>query len=673
LATGDLLSVIVYLSNNQRSPTPTTYKILESSVMKNNGVSRLSPVILTATLLILFSTGCSNKIDTAQQSGIKTDKQEGKKIEKDIHSFANSADVVVTHLDLDLAVDFDKKQINGKAGLNINNKTKAKQLILDTRDLNIQRVTLDKDEKETKFSLGEPVKYLGQPLTIDILPDTQVVNVYYNTSPNAAALQWLEPSQTAGGKKPYLFTQSQAILARTWIPCQDSPGVRMTYSAKIKTPADLLAIMSAKNSTEKHPDGVYQFEMSQPIPSYLLALAVGDIAFKSIGERTGVYSEPSVVNKAASELVDMEKMMSAAESLYGPYRWERYDVIVLPPSFPFGGMENPRLTFATPTILAGDRSLVSLIAHELAHSWSGNLVTNANWNDFWLNEGFTVYFERRIMEAVYGRDYSEMLAQLGQQDLQKTIEELGKDKPDTKLHLDLTGRDPDEGLTDIAYEKGYFFLRTLEENVGREKFDAFLRKYFDEFAFKSMTDVKFVDYMRANLLGNDKALESKLKIDEWIYGPGLPDNNPIVKSKEFEQVEAQVKSWQEGTPAKDLKTEKWTTQHTLHFLRSLPQTLSQEKMAELDSRFRFTNSGNSEILNAWFLLAINNEYKPAYPALEKFLTSMGRRKFLKPLYTKLAEKPEGIEFARQIYKKARPTYHSVSYTTIDEILKWDSK
>lgn len=625
----------------------------------------------TALLLSFLMIGCSGNQQTEQVEMKKEEPKKETKAQKDIHSFAKSDEAAVTHLDLDVEVDFDKKQIAGKAKWKINNKTGAKQLYFDTRDLTIDKVTLN-DDKETKFSVGEEVKFLGKPLVIDILPDTKEVSVYYSTSPTAGALQWLEPAQTAGGKKPFLFTQSQAILARTWVPCQDSPGIRFTYNAKIKTRSDLLAVMSAKNTPKKSDTGEYEFEMSQPIPSYLLALAVGDIEFKAVDDRTGVYSEPSKVAGAANELSDMGKMMKAAEELYGPYRWERYDVIVLPPSFPFGGMENPRLTFATPTIIAGDKSLVSLIAHELAHSWSGNLVTNADWSDFWLNEGFTVYFERRIMEAVYGRDYSEMLAQLGYQDLVKTIDELGKTSKDTHLHLDLTGKDPDEGLTDIAYEKGYFFLRMLEENVGREKFDAFLRKYFDTFAFQSMTGEKFLSYLRENLIKGDKALEDKLKIDQWVYGPGLPDNRPKVESKEFDQVDAQVKAWTEGTPAKSLMTDKWTTHHWLRFLGKLPDTLSEEKMAELDSAFSFTKTGNSEMLFAWLMRSIQNNYKPAYPALEKFLTGMGRRKFLKPLYTELAKTPEGTETAKEIYKKARPTYHSVAYNSIDEILKWKS-
>lgn len=591
-------------------------------------------------------------------------------MEKDVHSFANSDEVAVSHLDLDLTVHFDSKTLTGSAVLTLDRKKKSTRLILDTRDLTIDKVLLDGSGAPVKFTLGEEVKFLGRPLTIPITSKTKSVTIFYSTSPKAPALQWLDPSQTAGKEKPYLFTQSEAILARTWVPCQDGPGVRMTYAATIHTPADLMAVMSAAgNDTVKNPDGVYRFEMKQAIPSYLLALAVGDLAFRPIGNRCGVYAEPSMVDKAAYEFADMEKMVQAAESLYGPYRWGRYDVIVLPPSFPFGGMENPRLTFATPTVIAGDRSLVSLVAHELAHSWSGNLVTNATWNDFWLNEGFTTYFEHRIMEKLYGRTYAEMLAVLTLKDLHAVVDELGAAHPDTKLKLDLVNRDPDDGMTDIAYDKGYFFLRLCEETVGRERWDAFLKKYFDENAFHSMTTEKFIAYLQKDLIGNDKSLRETINYNEWIYGVGIPSNCPQPASEEFAKVSAQLNAFLNGTPAPQLDTKDWTTHHWLYFLRNLPDSVSKEKLIELDYAFYFTRSGNSEIASEWFMHCIKAHYETAYGPLKGFLMNVGRRKFLKPLYTELAKNPDDKAWAKEVYAKARAGYHSVSYNTIDEILK----
>jgi aminopeptidase N len=434
----------------------------------------------------------------------------------------------------------------------------------------------------------------------------------------------------------------------------------MTYSARIEVPPELMAVMSASNPQVKNDSGIYQFEMRQPIPSYLLALAVGDLQFRQIGPRSGVYAEPSVLKKAAWELADTERMIVAAEELYGPYRWDRYDVIFLPSSFPFGGMENPRLTFATPTILAGDRSLVALIAHELAHSWSGNLVTNATWNDFWLNEGFTVYFEQRIMEAVYGRPYAEMLARLTLDGLREEIQTL--DDRDTWLKLDLVGRDPDDGMTAIAYDKGYFFLRMLEENVGRGKWDEFLRNYFDKHAFRSMTTEGFLEYLNQNL-------SPDVNVMEWIYGPGLPANCPEVKTAQLTQVEKQAAAFLAGSAPSELRTQQWTTHHWLHFLRSLPAPLATQQMKRLDEAFALTASGNSEITHDWMLHVIAAKYEPGIKKLEQFLTQQGRRKFLKPLYRKLVETDQGKVLAQRIYKQARPTYHAVSRETIDELLK----
>lgn len=591
-------------------------------------------------------------------------------IDHDEHSFARPEEVVVTHLDLDIEVNFTKKELTGKASLSIKNKKNFRQLHLDTRGLAIHKVTIGKEEKSTAFQLGNPVRYLGQELIIDIEPSTDLVNVYYSTGAEADALQWLEPAQTADKKHPFLFTQSQAILARTWVPCQDSPGIRMTYSARVKCPTELWAVMSAENDTVKNDEGIYTFKMTNPIPAYLLALAVGDLKFQSLGQRSGVYTEPSVLGRAAYELADTEKMIEAAEKLYGPYRWGRYDLIVLPPSFPFGGMENPRLTFATPTILAGDRSLVSLVAHELAHSWSGNLVTNATWNDFWLNEGFTCYFERRIDEAVFGKEFAEMEAKLGEHDLLEQIKEFGPDSADTRLWLNLHGRNPDDAGSDIAYDKGYSFLRLIEENVGRDRFDQFLKKYFNTFAFQSMTTKKFIAYLRAELIQGDLELEKKIRIDEWAYQTGLPDNCPKPQSDAFTNVEEQVRSWTAGKPAKELMSTNWSTPEWRHFLRSLPATMKKTQMDELDAAFKFSKSGNSEIIFEWLNHVIVNKYEAGYPQLETFLTSMGRRKFLKPLYQKLAETQDGLQMAKKIYAKARPMYHAVSTSTIDEILKW---
>jgi leukotriene-A4 hydrolase len=594
----------------------------------------------------------------------------------DPHSFATPGDARVRDVALALSVDFDRQVLEGAATLTLDRVPDAATLVLDTRDLEILGVE-SPEGAALEWSLGEPMAPLGRPLRITLPPDADRVRVRYRTAPEAAAVQWLEPRQTTSGM-PFLFTQGQAILTRTWIPTQDSPGIRQTYSASITVPDGLVAVMSAAMRTpEGRPtDGgrVFEFEMDRPIPPYLIALAVGDLAFREVGPRTGVWAEPAVVEDAAYEFGEMERMLDAAESLYGPYRWGRYDVLVLPPSFPFGGMENPRLTFATPTILAGDRSLVSLIAHELAHSWSGNLVTNATWSDFWLNEGFTTYFENRIMEEVYGADYAAMLEFLGREGLRAEIEgELGGyDSGETILHLDLDGRDPDEGMTAIAYDKGAAFLRTVETVVGRERFDAFLREYFDSHAFEPMTTEWFLAYLDEHLLDGHPEWREAIRPEEWVYEPGLPDNVAPVASEAFERVGSAAAAFVAGTAPAELPTEGWSTHEWLHFLRSLPRTLPESRIAALDSTFDLTASRNSEVLFEWLRLAIANRYEPAFGALEDFLVRQGRRKFLRPLYQDLAESGWGAPLAERIYRQARPTYHAVSRNSIDDVLDWPS-
>lgn len=543
----------------------------------------------------------------------------------DVHSWSRPEQARLRHIELSLDVRFERRMLEGAATLHFDRPARG-GLVLDTRGLEIRRV-----ENAAGFRLGAADPILGAPLTIDE-PAGDWVRVHYATSPEASALQWLAPEQTAGKRHPFLYTQSQAIHARSWIPLQDSPGVRVTFDAEIRVPAGLKAVMGAGRE-----DG--RFHMEQPVPSYLIALAAGELEFRELGPRSGVYAEPDVVGRAAWEFADTEAMMSAVEEMFGPYRWGRYDLLVLPPSFPFGGMENPRLTFTTPTILAGDRSLVSLVAHELAHSWSGNLVTNATWSDFWLNEGFTVYLERRILEKVYGPERASMEAVLGRRELDREMESLPEQ--DRILHVDLNGRDPDDGCTLVPYEKGALLLRTLEREVGRERFDRFLRGYFDHFAFKSITTAEFLAYLHHKL-------PVAAPLEEWIVRPGIPAG----------AAEPSTDAFADPDPAQ------WNTQQWLHFLRSQ----EHPDMARLDAQFRLTESGNAEILAEWLFMSARENYEPAWGKLEEFLCAVGRRKFLRPLYTELMKTPEGSERARRIYGKARAGYHPITQRTVDGIV-----
>ncbi|MDQ3125418.1 MAG: M1 family metallopeptidase, partial [Pseudomonadota bacterium] len=600
---------------------------------------------------------------------------------RDIHSHARPGIARVKHVALDLTTDFATGTLSGTAALDITAEPGATEIILDVRNLDIQDVR-DASGAPLQFQTGDNDPLLGQPLTIRFPAFTpgeqRRIVIRYATRPDAAALQWLTPAQTAGGEQPYMFSQGQAILTRTWVPTQDSPGIRQTWDARITAPSALKVVMSAEGlTTSGEPVGggqsAWRFRMTNPVPPYLIALAVGDVAFQAIDERTGVWTEPSMLAAAHAEMVPTAEMVDAAEALYGPYRWGRYDLLILPPSFPFGGMENPRLTFATPTIIAGDQSLVSLVAHELAHSWSGNLVTNATWADFWLNEGFTVYFENRIMEAVYGRDRALMLQSLGWGDLQSTLADLPA--ADTRLKLDLAGRDPDEGLTDVAYEKGAALLFTIERIVGRERFDAWLKGYFERNAFRPMTTEMFLEDIRTHLV-TTRALEDQLMMDAWIYQPGMPSNWVPPVSGAFAPVDAAARSFHGGGPASAIAWSGWSTQERQRFLAWRPEGrvvgadwLTPAQLADLEATLELRDEGNAEVLFAWLQIAVQHRYQPAVPTLERFLTTMGRRKFVLPLFTSLwAEGDWGRSIATPLYARARPGYHPVTTNSVDAVV-----
>lgn len=585
----------------------------------------------------------------------------------DPHSFSLPQIARAVHLDLELDINFDNRLLSGVARWTIDHAG-ASEIIFDIDGLDIQKITLGPDETETTFELGERDSNLGQALRVNIQPETRQVNIYYQTSPDAAALGWLEPAQTAGKTSPFLFTQGQSILTRTWIPCQDSPGNRITYRVTVQAPPGMLVVMSAVNPQSKSDNGRYTFDMPQPIPPYLIALAAGDIAFLPIGPRTGVYAEPSLVEKASWEFAELEKMLEVTESLYGPYAWERYDLIVLPPSFPFGGMENPRLTFATPTIIAGDRSLTSLVAHELAHSWSGNLVTNATWNDFWLNEGVTTYLERRIMEAIYGKPFSDMLAIIAYYDMEADIEAMGGPQAaDSRLRLDLAGRHPDDGTSNVAYEKGALFFTWLEQAAGREKFDAFLKKYFDTYRFQTITTDQFMDFLEKNLLQpNNLSLDYRA----WIDGPGIPASAPKLKSTLLEQTKAEAARFLNGVNPNEIQIKGWSTNEWVYFIRELPDSLAIDRMAALDEAFNLSYSGNAEIRAAWLDRAIFTGYSRTIEStsLAPFLLEVGRKRFVKPLFTALVKTGQA-DLAKQIFEKASPGYHAVTRRSVEELLR----
>ena len=598
----------------------------------------------------------------------------------DPHSYAEIDKFVVRHVAIDLRTDFTARRLEGTVELAVEQVgPNASILNLDTRDLEISTVHLVEmsgREKVLAFKMAEPDPILGSKLSIEFphccaATSRMRIRIAYRTSSEASALQWLSPSQTYDAK-PYLYSQGQAIHTRSWIPLQDTPSVRVTYEARIRTPADLVAVMSAARVGDPGASpGEFRFEMKQPIPSYLIALAVGDLRFQALGDRTGVWTEPSRLAAAAREFGDLPRMLEAGERMAGPYRWERYDLLVMPRAFAYGGMENPRLSFISPSTVAGDRSLVSVIVHELAHSWSGNLVTNSTWDDFWLNEGFTTYLEHRLVEALYGERRASMEDAIAYQELLQTIKDLEAAglRGDSALHLDLAGRDPNEGTSDVAYQKGRWFLGFLEERFGRPAFDSFLREYFDAHAFRSIDTATFRAWLLGYLGRPGAPAVTAAEIDEWLDRPGLPATMPRVAEDVFASVDAVAADWRAGRIATaTLPVKEWIPQEWVRFLDQQPADLEDAKLAELRSTFKLGADGNAEIALSWLELVIRAQYEPAYPDLERFLLGTGRWRLVETLFRELSRTESGRALGQRIYAKAKPGYHRSIQDAVERLL-----
>ncbi len=589
----------------------------------------------------------------------------------DEHSYAEPRKVAIDDLALDIAVDFDGKTIGGTATYTLDWKDKAAtQLVLDTRDLTIAKVEGEANGawSPLQYALAAKDPVLGSKLTIETPARNAKVRVTYTSSPEASGLQWLTPEMTEGKQLPFMFSQSQQIHARSWVPLQDTPQVRYTYTAHVTSRPDVMVLMSADNDPAAARDGDYSFKMPQKIPSYLMAIAAGDLVFKPISARSGVWAEPAMVDKATKEFEDTEKMIATTEQLYGPYRWDRYDMLVLPPSFPYGGMENPRLSFITPTVIVGDKTLVSLIAHELAHSWSGNLVTFSSAKHGWLNEGFTSYVENRIVESLYGKEQSSMEYAIARNALKKEIATMPEAtqalavKPGTKL-------DADDALSAVSYDKGAWFLQMLEERFGRQEFDAFLRGYFDHFAFQSITTEQFLAYAKKHLFDKHPNLVSDAEIQEWIYAPGIPAGAPQVQSRGFSNTDTARIAWQgSGQLPNPQLTDAWITQQWVHFIEGMGDKLTVEQVKQLDDAYHFTGTANGEIAMRWYPLTIRSGYVDARPEIAKFIERVGRRKLIMPIYEELVKTPDGLAFAQETFARAKPGYHPITTGSVEAVL-----
>ncbi|KPN17399.1 aminopeptidase [Xanthomonas sp. Mitacek01] len=626
---------------------------------------------LPALLLALLAVACQRESGDPTAVTPTTGPAPAAASDRDEHSYAEPEKVVTEDLALDIALDFDAKTIAGTATYTLQWKDpSATQLVLDTRDLTISKVEGEANGQwqPLQYALAQADATLGSKLTIETPARNAKVRVTYVSSPDASGLQWLTPEMTEGKQLPFMFSQSQQIHARSWVPLQDTPAIRYTYTAHVTSRPDVMVLMSANNDPDAQRTGDYSFTMPQKIPSYLMAIAAGDLVFKPISGRAGVWAEPAMVDRAVAEFADTEKMIEVTEQLYGPYRWERYDLLILPPSFPYGGMENPRLSFITPTVIVGDKSLVSLIAHELAHSWSGNLVTFASAKHGWLNEGFTSYVENRIVESVYGKEVSDMEFVIARNALRENIGTMPEAtqalavKPGTEL-------DADDALSAVAYDKGAWFLQFLEQRFGRENFDAFLRGYFDHFAFQSITTEQFVAYAKANLLDKYPDTVTDAEMQEWIYAPGIPSYAPQVMSRNFGIVDSARLAWLGSAqlPPRQI-TENWSTQEWLHFLDGLPQTLTVEQLAQLDEAYSFTGTDNGEIAMRWYPLAVRSGYTQANEALAEFTARVGRRKLIMPIYTALVQTEPGLALAKQIFEQARPGYHPITTGSVEKLI-----
>ncbi|MES2986428.1 MAG: M1 family metallopeptidase [Pseudomonadota bacterium] len=587
---------------------------------------------------------------------------------KDVWTHARPEIARVTHVALNLSVDFGSQTLSGSAVLDVLAAPGAKEIILDVDNIDIQTVA-ELNGPNLSYTVGPRDAELGSAMTVQLNPGTKRIRITYSTRPSASALQWLAPELTAGKAKPYLFSQGQPIANRSWIPTQDSPGIRQTWSATLVVPDGFVAVMSGdrlsgeKGMQRANGGTFYEFKMDRPVPPYLIALAVGDLAFKATGPRSGVWSEPSMLDAAAYEVADVEKMIDAAQKLYGPYRWGRYDMLVLPPSFPYGGMENPTLTFLTPTIITGDRSNTDVVAHELAHSWSGNLVTNATWSDSWLNEGFTTYFENRIMEAVYGKPRAALYADLDWDGLQRDLK-AENNGPTTRLH-----GDPGATAGQLDYFKGSTMLRTIEVAVGRKRFDTYMRSYFDRHAFQPQTSAGFLADIRKRLIKGDKVLEAKLQLDRWVYEPGLPENAVHVKSPILGQIDAKLAAVNAGGPVSAVQPSGWNTQQWLRFLNGLPREQTPARLKELDETLGLSASTNAYVRSAWAELAIANRYDPALPGIDAFVNSVGRGLLIRPVYSGLmAQGDWGKPIAARLFEQAKQSYHPFVRGQVEKML-----
>ncbi|XP_020579636.1 leukotriene A-4 hydrolase homolog [Phalaenopsis equestris] len=602
----------------------------------------------------------------------------------DPHSFTDSSQPFCTNIALALYLDFSSTTILGSV-LILLPKCHSGSLTLDSRDISVSRVIDPVSLSPLPFSISSTDPIKGSSLTITLSRHSSVF-IAFSTSPSSSALQWLSPGQTSSGSHPFVYTQCQPIHARSVFPCQDTPAARICYAARINLPLPLCAVMSATKVARSKPvigEGfpgipdslwcsedriVEHFSMEQPIPPYLFALAAGEISEQALGPRTTVYAAggSELLDAAAREFRGIEDIVRAAEALFGPYEWERFDLLLLPPSFPYGGMENPRMVFLTPLVIKGDDTGAQVVAHELAHSWTGNLITNKTNEDFWLNEGFTTYAERRIVEAVQGKKRADLNIGIGWRGLNDEMERFKDNMEFTKLKTKQEGVDPDDVYSQVPYEKGFQFLLRIERQIGRPAFDEFLNKYITTFKFQSIDTETFLEFLKANLPG----IENQINLQLWVEGTGIPPDAMEPESTIYTQIVSLAQEFKLGKMPREDEVVDWNGQEWELYLENLPNSAEASQVAALDARYKLSGSGDWEVKVAFLQLAISCGCKQYFGEVERSLKQVGRMKYLRTLYTALVQGPakeEGKVLARRIFTEAREFYHPIARGVVESI------
>ncbi|NWZ05665.1 LKHA4 hydrolase, partial [Agelaius phoeniceus] len=604
----------------------------------------------------------------------------------DPSSFASPACCLTRHLHLRCRADFGARVLRGTAALTVRAEREALRcLVLDTKDVQVFKVTVN--GQDAQFAFGEKHSFKGTPLEITFPNELRrgqeaIVEISFESSPQSSALQWFTPEQTSGKKHPFLFSQCQAIHCRAIFPCQDTPAVKLTYYAEISVPKELVALMSANRDGEG-PDPedsahkVYRFSQNVPIPCYLFALVVGALESRKIGPRTLVWAEKELVDKSAYEFSEAEAMLKTAEDLAGPYVWGQYDLLVLPPSFPYGGMENPCLTFVTPTLLVSTAA-IKVIAHEISHSWTGNLVTNKTWEHFWLNEGHTVYLERRIGGRLFGEQFRHFQALGGWRELQNTINTLGDKNPVTNLVINLDEVDPDVAYSSVPYEKGFALLFYLEQLLGGpDVFIGFLKAYVQTFAYKSIITEDWKKFLYSYFKDKVDILD-KVDWNSWFHAPGMPPVKPTYDTTLSNACIALSQRWIQAKESDlgsfssaDLK--EMSSHQLIEFLALLllEEPLPLSHVQRMQEVYNFNAINNSEIRFRWLRLCIRSKWEAAIPLALKMATDQGRMKFTRPLFRDLYGFDKSRDLAVKTFLEHRASMHPVTSMLVGKDLKLD--